>query len=1083
MTLVATAKSRFLLAGGIGLLLLLGPTCVCAADVSWVLDGNGSWQAPVNWSSNPALPGPTDEVTLDVGGSSLRVITHENSDDTIAKLTSLEVLQLDGGSLTVTEAVNLASRSALRAKGAGVAFTALGSVTLNETSLFVEQGARISLPGATTFAAPANGSFEAFGTGTLIDLSGVTSFAGGDGGAMRLYATNGKLDLSSVSQIIGGATDLLASAKNAVIDLSALTSFTHSGGSASRLWAVGGATVLTPNLAQLSNVDVRLDGADSHMDLGKVTNVDRARVSAVSGAQISLPLVTSFADSSADKGLLRAEGAGSSLDLANVTSFVGGVRSTQVYANGGGKIDLSSVPQIPSGAVDLRASGLGSVLDLSELTAFTATGGPNAWEASFLWAQAGGKVLSPKLATLADVEVRVEGAGSSIDLNQLTSADRLRISVTDGALLALPQVTSYTGPTAYNGRFEAMGSAALLDLSTITSFAGGNGRSSQVFASQGGKVDLRNVPEFNAGAINLRASGSGSVVDLSSLKSWTHTGADASELWVQEGGKVVSPNLTSIVDVTIRVSGVTSQVDLDKLANVDRTRISATNGGLVVLPLVTAYAGSSGYRGGFESSNAGSLIDLSSITAFSGGYDESTELVASGGGKLDLRQVPEFAGGIVELRLDGPTTVVDLSALTSWTSTGEERSRLALQNGAKLLAPNLSSLVDVRVQVTDANSQLDLSKVANVDRATISVREGAHVALPLVTSYSGPSAYNGLFEATGTGSLVDLSTFTSFTGGDGRPAQVFATFGGKVDLKNLPAINGGASELRSTNAGSVLDISSLTDWTHTGGDQSRWSTTNGGTTLISPAGIELSGVALLVNGGGKLQGGAVTLAAGSSLETADGFGVDLVNNSGLVSVPNLASEMVFGANFTQADAGHTRIRLRNSGEDDTIEIAGEAKLAGWLEVTVLNDHREVALGDTIPVLTADSRTGNFEYGGAVINQSATFLLPVGIGNEVMLWAVLGGDANLDGQVDLNDFGLLKDNFGTGERLSEGNVDGEATVDLTDFGILKANFGRQGGPKLGDLAPTAVPEPATALLLAIGLLGLAARRRKGGSIRE
>ncbi len=52
-----------------------------------------------------------------------------------------------------------------------------------------------------------------------------------------------------------------------------------------------------------------------------------------------------------------------------------------------------------------------------------------------------------------------------------------------------------------------------------------------------------------------------------------------------------------------------------------------------------------------------------------------------------------------------------------------------------------------------------------------------------------------------------------------------------------------------------------------------------------------------------------------------------------------------------------------------------------------------------------------------------------------------GDADLDGDVDLSDFGVLKANFGLYvERWSRGDSDGNYVVDLTDFGILKQRFG-------------------------------------------
>jgi len=59
-------------------------------------------------------------------------------------------------------------------------------------------------------------------------------------------------------------------------------------------------------------------------------------------------------------------------------------------------------------------------------------------------------------------------------------------------------------------------------------------------------------------------------------------------------------------------------------------------------------------------------------------------------------------------------------------------------------------------------------------------------------------------------------------------------------------------------------------------------------------------------------------------------------------------------------------------------------------------------------------------------------------------AGLDGDCDGDGDVDLDDFMILKQNFGrtnvTG-GAAEGDLDGDGDVDLDDFAILKQNFGR------------------------------------------
>jgi VCBS repeat-containing protein len=63
-----------------------------------------------------------------------------------------------------------------------------------------------------------------------------------------------------------------------------------------------------------------------------------------------------------------------------------------------------------------------------------------------------------------------------------------------------------------------------------------------------------------------------------------------------------------------------------------------------------------------------------------------------------------------------------------------------------------------------------------------------------------------------------------------------------------------------------------------------------------------------------------------------------------------------------------------------------------------------------------------------------------------------GDVNSDGKVNLTDFGIFKNNFGTGDTWAKGDLDGNGRVDLSDFGLLKANFGRTQAALLAVVPP-------------------------------
>lgn len=87
-----------------------------------------------------------------------------------------------------------------------------------------------------------------------------------------------------------------------------------------------------------------------------------------------------------------------------------------------------------------------------------------------------------------------------------------------------------------------------------------------------------------------------------------------------------------------------------------------------------------------------------------------------------------------------------------------------------------------------------------------------------------------------------------------------------------------------------------------------------------------------------------------------------------------------------------------------------------------------------------------------------------------------GDANLSGTTDIGDFSLLAANFNQSGGWSRGDFNYDGIVNIGDFSLLAANF-NQSLP--ADLPRAAVPEPATAGLVALlAAAAMIGRRRRG-----
>lgn len=749
----------------------LGFSCLLAqaAPVSWVSGVGGDWLAAGNWSSNPALPGITDQVTINQPGT-LTITLSANAPE-INSLSMSENLSINttaqlvvgsgGGSISGT--IDLTTGGRLVSKTGTL--NIFGTVNNDVSGLMASAGGKMLFaPGVlTTINGRSDGrtNLSSDDANSVLDLSNVTTFTGGGFANSLLSATNGgKIEMENVGTIVTGATIAEASGTNSVIDLTALTTFSRDiTTDFGELRATNGGALITPNLTTIGNrVGVQIDGATSSIGLSNVTNADTVTFRALNSGVISLSSLTSYV---ADTGgsTFRANGTGSKLDMTPLTNFDGGTFATSlVEASINGLIEMENLTTIDTGSHVFHAT-TGGTINLSGLTTMTRT---NFADAAILRASDSGTILSPNLATLGSLSVQIDGATSTINLGNLTSVDGTSFIASNGATITTPALTVYSGNSGVSNIF-ATGTDSLVEMSSLTTFSGGTFNRTNIVAT-GGRVEIDNVTQILNGITNIEANDDGRVV-LTDLTTFSRSfNSDAGRLRVTNGGKIESPNLTSVSDVNVEVSGFTSSVDLGSLTSASFTNFTASNGGVISAPAMTSYV--AGNLANIRAESGGS-IDFSGVTNFQGGLFFNNDIIANGG-TIDLDSVAAITVGATDIRATNSGNI-DLSSLTTIAPNylGDGRILLADTNGIiQLNTAGKTTISNTEISINTGGElhgqEIELSTGANfqaIGTVQADLTNSAGTLRPGFANQTGTLDIDGDFVQMGVGSLrIDASS-------------------------------------------------------------------------------------------------------------------------------------------------------------------------------------------------------------------------------------------------------------------------------------------------------------------------------------
>jgi|GEM_PF-1975647 len=275
-----------------------------AAVVTWTGGGDGvTWTNPANWSSNPVLPGPGDDVTIDVAGTPTITLGASASVNT---LNTAEALVISGGTTTLT---------------IGTSAVATAPITLNGGAGISGGTLNVSAPGASL----------SVGTGNESALLGV--------------AVTG---------------DIIASASNARVRVGATTTFSRIRlvGSAAGVLFAPGATIGGEIRAEGSSGTRRVEMSPT----GALTLGASGVISAAPGFTGSLDVGPAFWSASittfTNNGTISNQSAGTITINPTTTTFSTGALSS----TGGG---LLSVQKLSGNVSGPTASGTGSHVSLA----------------------------------------------------------------------------------------------------------------------------------------------------------------------------------------------------------------------------------------------------------------------------------------------------------------------------------------------------------------------------------------------------------------------------------------------------------------------------------------------------------------------------------------------------------------------------------------------------------------------------------------------------------------------------------------------------------------------------------------------
>jgi autotransporter-associated beta strand protein len=602
------------------------------------------------------------------------------------------------------------------------------------------------------------------------------------------------------------------------------------------------------------------------------------------------------------------------------------------------------------------------------------------------------------------------------------------------------QFTNHPGTTVFGGAGStefrdsaSAGSAAFHNLpgGTVSRYSGttrffdfataANGQ----FFNQPGRWTIPPTVEFNGDS----TGGNGTFVNLPGV------------LGVSQGGAFVFNDRAKAGTGTYATQGEAGYIEFNDFSSAENgtfTTVDAISSGN---SRITFYDDSKAGTANFDM-RAGSVLNF--ITR-SSAEDATIRLransVAGFGGEYNVPYLPTVTAGTADIIVEGMNVAGRWGGhvgFSTWSTAGN--AVINVHGGSVANAAGGTASFDYQGSAGQA-TLITHGGAAGAEGGQIYFRRGGN----------GP----GATIINNTGGYVDFGGNISYEGTDIGSIQ-----GGGTFALNGSELRTGSLNTSTTVTGPIIDAI---------GTNPNGKLTKVGTGTLTLAGANTHTGATTINGGavnvaGSLAGAAVVNNGGTLLGSGSIGGTVTVNAGGVLAPGNSPGTLTIGG--LTMNAGATLNFELGDPLRDHIVITGNGNvaLAGLLNVSFIAGFIPTP-GQSFPLFEGaiGASTGAFDDFNAptvngltvdLVQNGASLLLQVG-------GATRPGDFNSDDSVDAADYVVWRKGLGT-------------IYTQADYNIWRAHFGANTGAGASVNAP--VPEPATLVLLLIGMAALRARRR-------